>query len=318
MAEGVELTDLGSGWEDVVDQPDETTPFINIPASESTVIHNQEDALGHYTGSSLQAQRRKLLESKVNAFLKVVADRDGLLPGPLIYDQFVLGEDGRTLYLKEGHKRVTWKNDSTRYLALKEFGRADWIRMHLFPDYKTTPVAPKRNRKTQAAWANVMNQLPAATQTIQLVDLPQRVSEIGTAVKTLVSDVATSTRDEDDLPLRELLGLDETLQRTRGALVDHIAKLSQLDTDIAQAEKELGAKRRPATQKRRGAYRSGSIGSEMSGHPAWRRPQRTVTLFARSSPASGKHSSGYSTTTRRSQSAFARYSVNRGLPSRRS
>jgi len=92
------------------------------------------------------AQRRKLLESKVNAFLKVVADRDGLLPGPLIYDQFVLGEDGRTLYLKEGHKRVTWKNDSTRYLALKEFGRADWISMHLFPDYKTTPVAPKRNR----------------------------------------------------------------------------------------------------------------------------------------------------------------------------
>ena len=35
MAEGVELSDLGSGWEDVVDQPDETTPFINIPASES-------------------------------------------------------------------------------------------------------------------------------------------------------------------------------------------------------------------------------------------------------------------------------------------
>ena len=39
MAEGVELSDLGprsEGWEDVVDQPDETTPFINIPASEST------------------------------------------------------------------------------------------------------------------------------------------------------------------------------------------------------------------------------------------------------------------------------------------
>ena len=36
MAEGVELSELGSGWEDVVDQPDEITPFINIPASEST------------------------------------------------------------------------------------------------------------------------------------------------------------------------------------------------------------------------------------------------------------------------------------------
>jgi len=58
MAEGVELSDLGSRREEVVGQPDETTPFINIPASESTVIHNQEDALGHYKGSSLQAQRQ--------------------------------------------------------------------------------------------------------------------------------------------------------------------------------------------------------------------------------------------------------------------
>ena len=77
MAEGVELSDLGprsEGWEDVVDRPDETTPFINIPACESTVIHSQEDALGHYTGSSLQTQRRELLKTKVNAFLKVVAE----------------------------------------------------------------------------------------------------------------------------------------------------------------------------------------------------------------------------------------------------
>jgi len=36
--------------------------------------------------------------------------------------------------------------------------------------------------------------------------------------------------------LRELLGLDKAVQRTRGALVDNMAKLSQLDTDIALAE----------------------------------------------------------------------------------
>ena len=50
----------------------------------------------------------------------------------------------------------------------------------------------------------------------------------------------TSTHDEDALPLRELLGLDRALQRTRGTLVDNIARLSQLDNDIALAEEELG------------------------------------------------------------------------------
>jgi len=138
------------------------------------------------------------------------------LPVPSIYDEFELSEDGRALYLKDGRKQVTWKNDSTRYLALKGFGQpADWIRAHLFPEYKTTPVAPRRNRRDrlQAALANVKNQLPAPTETTELEDLSQRVSEIDTAVKRLANDAATSTHDEDDLPLRELLGLDEALQR---------------------------------------------------------------------------------------------------------
>ena len=38
----------------------------------------------------------------------------------------------------------------------------------------------------------------------------------------------------------EILGLNEALKRTRGALVDNLARLSQLDTDITQAEQELG------------------------------------------------------------------------------
>jgi len=40
--------------------------------------------------------------------------------------------------------------------------------------------------------------------------------------------------------MREIFGLDKALQRTRGALVDNIARLSQLDNDIALAEEEHG------------------------------------------------------------------------------
>ena len=53
------------------------------------------------------------------------------------------------------------------------------------------------------------------------------------AVKRVVADAATNT---DGIPMRELLGLDKALQRSRGGLDDNIARLSQLNGDIAQAE----------------------------------------------------------------------------------
>ena len=39
--------------------------------------------------------------------------------------------------------------------------------------------------------------------------------------------------------MREILGLNEALKRTRGAFVDNLAKLSQLEADITQTELEL-------------------------------------------------------------------------------
>ena len=105
------------------------------------------------------------------------------------------------------------------------------------PGYKATIIAPPRNRKTQAALAAVKNQLPAAAAAV--ADLPQCATDFDTALKRVVSDAATNTDNEDAVPLRELLGLNEALQRTRGALVDNLARLSQLDGDITQAEQEL-------------------------------------------------------------------------------
>jgi len=89
----------------------------------------------------------------------------------------------------------------------------------------------------------IKNRLTAATKTIELADLPQRASD----VDTLVTDAATSTRDEDALPLRELLGLDEALQRTRGALVDNLAKLSRLTPTSPKPNTNSPVKKQPMT-----------------------------------------------------------------------
>ena len=238
IAEGIELQDID--WQKDVDQPDDdeaATSFIDIPPSERTAIHKPEDALEHFTGSSLEAQRRELLKTKVDAFLKVVAEKYGLLPGPHIYSEFVFGENWRALFLKDGLVQVTWKKDSTKYRVLKSLRRAAWIRTHLLPEYTATPVAPPRNRETQAALTVAKNRLPA--ETVEPADLLQCASDFDTALKTVASDAATSTRNEDALPLRELLGLNEALQRSRGALGDNLARLYQLEADIAQGEREL-------------------------------------------------------------------------------
>jgi len=264
MAEGVEPGD----FDDLIDEAlePEDDEFIDIPLADSTSIHNEEAALESLTGGSLADARRGLLKSKVDAFLKVVAGREGLLPGPYVYDEFVLGEDKRTLYLKDGLTQVTWKNDSTRYRVLQSLGTADFIRTHLFPEYTTRRAKPTEQQVVAltAADSQMIDALQGI-ETIELQDLPQRASNVDIAVQALVAEQETSF---GGLPEREILGLNEALKRTRGALVDNLAKLSQLDADITQAEQELGAKRRPTTLKRSGAYRNDSINSATSARPA--------------------------------------------------
>ena len=74
-------------------------------------------------------------------------------------------------------------------------------------------------------------------ETVELIDLPQRVSDVTGALATLTQQQSSF---DSQLPMREILGLNEALKHTRGALVDNLAKLSQLDADIIQAEEELG------------------------------------------------------------------------------
>ena len=236
MAEGIELGDFGRPGDEEIADDETTTPFVDIPPADSTSIHNEEASLEGLTGDSLAGTRRRLLKSKVDAFLKVVADRDGLLPGPHVYDEFVLGEDGRALYLKENLKRVTWKTNSTRYRALPSLGTADFIRARLFPEYAARRAKPTRQQivALTAAASQVTDALQSI-ETVELQDLSQRALSVDTAVQTLEQETSFG-----GLSMREILALNKALQRTRGALVDNLAKLPQLDADITQAKQELG------------------------------------------------------------------------------
>ena len=70
-----------------------------------------------------------------------------------------------------------------------------------------------------------------------LQDLTNTVGRSETAVKTLETsfiDRTDSQSQTEGLTLRELQGLDKALQRTRRELTNNLAKLTELDKDIAK------------------------------------------------------------------------------------
>jgi len=239
MAEGgFEMEDFDrSGGEATIDEEAEQETTLITSPNYASLIQKKENELASFSGRTLEEQRKELLKTKVDAFLKAVLEKYNLYPlSDFVYGEFELGDDGRSLYLKEGHRRVTQKNNTAQFLDLKSLGPADFIRNRLFPEYKTTTI-PSRPPRTKKALANIKQAAQKATaESIELVDLPQRAADVDTEVKRLFSEDITTI---PELPIRELLGLDTALQRQRGALVDNLAKLSQLDADITAAENEV-------------------------------------------------------------------------------
>ena len=135
----------------------------------------------------------------------------------------------------------------------------------MFPDYTAGQHGGTLQPPQRKSLVNIKSlATQAAVENTELADLPQRASDVNTAVNQLFTETGTNT---DGLPLRDLLALDDALQRHRGALVDNLAKLQQLDTYTTI--QQLG----------------------------WRGPQPTATPCAHSSAVFGKQLRGYSMKT---------------------
>lgn len=138
-------------------------------------------------------------------------------------------KDNGALYVRWGHKwvRLTVERDPTRFLSsatIQKTGGAQLAR--------ALGLIPELGPRQQAALAQATQVIPTDSQveSIPLHDLSATAHDAETAVKELASE----------LPLRELQGLDEALQRTRGELVNNLAKLTALDEHIAMEKRKLG------------------------------------------------------------------------------
>ena len=176
-----------------------------------------------------------------------------MAPGKIDYDQLKISDDGKTVFWIVGDKeiRITAKQGRAEFLSLgtlaneynRVAGRGGTLAMRQYlnlPDYRSKTQLSQQVRQALASTRNDMPDLEVSGTELQ--DLTNTVINTETAVKSLETSltdwVHTDTQTEG-LTLRELQGLDKTLQRTREELTKNLAKLTKLDKDITRQKQKL-------------------------------------------------------------------------------
>ena len=94
--------------------------------------------------------------------------------------------------LDENGDRARVTNIKKPELALSTLEKkvgALFIRAYLLPDYRPARSGGVR----RAVLTSVKEQVPAASENIELTDLPQRATGVDTVIKTLIADAAANT-----------------------------------------------------------------------------------------------------------------------------
>ena len=239
--------------DDYDDDIDDILPMVP-DETDQRIISNQSGAIDDLRGelrkSAVEAQKKRL----VRTFYDEIEKRYKLVTDKIDYDQFKISDDGKTLFWIVGDKeiRITAKRGSAEFLSLgtlaNEYNRIVGkggtlaVRQYLnLPDYKSKTQLSQEVRHALESTRNDMPDLESSGGT-ELQDLTNTVIGTETAVKSLETSLTdwihTDTQTEG-LTLRELQGLDKALQRTRGELTNNLAKLTELDKDIARQKQKL-------------------------------------------------------------------------------
>jgi len=222
---------------DDTEQVDDPPTFSTDVWPATPVVEQGQAPLIAPTGVSSQ---QGLLQTAVDDYYDTLASKQGLTPA--------LGRDTSKFELVGGRLRLKAYPDfdiiNSRTggpLAFStianERGGGKVIREELgFTDWGHTQRTTAAVRVAAQRVGKSATDALQEGENIELRDMPQQASRVSGAVATLAQQ---ETSFDSQLPMREILGLNEALKRTRGALVDNLAKLSQLDADITQAEQEL-------------------------------------------------------------------------------
>ena len=150
------------------------------------------------------------------------------------------------LEFKEGGKTYLYSLSTLG----KKYGTAVVRETLGFHDYKQKPKSAQHQAVKQSLQELTTEdkniQSKDVTEPIELQTLRNTAAKADAIVETMLADwnlelpdVANKYTQTEGKAFRELEGLDKALQTTRGELVNNLAKLTELDKDIARNERKL-------------------------------------------------------------------------------
>ena len=219
---------------------------------------NQSDALADLRGQLRESALENQKQNLVKMFYDEIAKKYKITPERIDYDQFKLSKDGKTLYWEVGDKeiRITAKKGQATFISLgtlaieynrvnKGSGGALAIRQYLnLPDYKSKQSMQKEILTASKNVKTAIEEIPLKDFSTK-EDVQETVDATG-EVETMIDElfglpeVKNVQSQTDGLNFRELQGLDKSLQRIQGELVNNLAKLTDIDKEIDKQNRKLG------------------------------------------------------------------------------
>ena len=240
--------------EDYDIDPEDFLPDLFEENEETQRLAEQQmENMKHLTGDTLEDTRKKVIKEKVGNFNLFNKKRGGT-PVIIYYENFVIKDN--ILYVElfgtsvdfplEFRRGGTNRPYSLDTLA-KEHGVGfvrETLGFHDFVLKKTQNTELRQAAKQAVQKLTTLEeniQTKDVTDTIEVHEVSNIAAKADVTAETMLElpDVANKYTQTEGKTFRELEGLDKALQTTRGELVNNLAKLTELDKDIARNEHKL-------------------------------------------------------------------------------
>ena len=243
----IQLDDVQDSIDRPADNDNAETSFINTTEAadgipETGIPDDEEAPYESQTMLDLQEEeKRKVLDAAYGKWVNKAGPPQKGIP----YDEFAWSPAGR--YGRSGAKVLVLKaypdvrivdKRGREVLALssiaKESGGLAAIRDVMgFNNYGLKPELSADAVAALQKGSDNLGPINAEAENVEMQDLPAVASD---AVKTLETTLSDAP---EQLPLREIRGLDKALQTIRGELVNNLAKLTELDNHITREQNKL-------------------------------------------------------------------------------
>ena len=243
----IALDDVQASIDRPADNDNDETSFINTTEAadgipETGIPDDEEAPYESQTMLDLQEEeKRKVLDAAYGKWVNKAGPPQKGIP----YDEFAWSPAGR--YGRSGAKVLVLKaypdvrivdKRGREVLALssiaKESGGLAAIRDVMgFNNYGLKPELSADVVAALQKGSDNLGSINAEAENVEMQDLPAVASDAVKTLKTTLNDAP------EQLPLREIRGLDKALQTIRGELVNNLAKLTELDNHITREQNKL-------------------------------------------------------------------------------